>query len=106
MNRSTAPGDPIFAQPQPSPDPTGFKDPVTDQKDREINTLEPVPEPRGNAVEPTLTLEQVYGSSGPAKIQENPTDRQDRFPLRRRYRERRRTGHPISRGRQNGQRLR
>jgi len=59
--------DPIFAQPQPSPDPTGFKNPVTDQKLKEIKTLEPVPEPAGGAVEPILTLEQVYGSNGEAK---------------------------------------
>ena len=62
-------GQPIFAQPQPSPDPTGFKNPVTDQNLQEINSLEPVPEPAGNAVEPILTLEDVYGSAGPAKIQ-------------------------------------
>ncbi|HWF46954.1 MAG TPA: metallophosphoesterase [Bryobacteraceae bacterium] len=62
-------GQPIFAQPQPSPDPTGFKDPVTDQKERELNTLEPVPDPVGNATEPILTLQQVYGSTGASKIQ-------------------------------------
>ena len=64
-----APGDPIFAQPQPSPDPTGFKNPVTDQNLQEINSLEPVPEPVNSAVEPILTLEQVYGSAGAAKMQ-------------------------------------
>jgi hypothetical protein len=61
--------DPVFAQPQPSPDPTGFKDPVTDQNEAEINNLEPVPQPAGGAAEPILTLAQVYGSAGPAKVQ-------------------------------------
>lgn len=60
-------GDPIFGQPTPSPDPTGFKDPVTDQKDVALNTVEAVPNPAANTVEPTLTLAQVYGSNGAAK---------------------------------------
>jgi hypothetical protein len=59
-----ASGQPIFAQPTPSPDPTSFKDPVTDQNDQELNTVEAVPEPTGGAVEPVLTLAQVYGSAG------------------------------------------
>jgi hypothetical protein len=63
-----ASGQPVFNQPTPSPDPTGFKDPVTDQKLQEIGTLEPVPQPRGGAEEPILTLEQVYGSAGAARI--------------------------------------
>jgi hypothetical protein len=62
-------GQPIFAQPQPSPDPSGFKDPVTDQSEQELTTLGIVPEPVGNAVEPILTLAQVYGSAGAAKTQ-------------------------------------
>ena len=66
---SSAPGDPVFAQPSPSPDPTGFKNPVTDQNDTEIASVEPVPQPTGNAVEPILTLEQVYGNQGAAKTQ-------------------------------------
>src|SRR5271168_165472 len=61
--------EPVFAQPQPSPDPTTFKDPVTDQSDAEINNLEPVPQPAGGAAEPILTLAQVYGSAGAAKVQ-------------------------------------
>lgn len=69
----TAPGgsanDPVFSQPKPSPDPTGFKNPVTDQKLRGINNLEKVPNPAGNAVEPVLTLVQLYGSAGAAKMQ-------------------------------------
>src|SRR6266478_3271374 len=63
-----ASGQPVFAQPKPSPDPTGFKDPVTDQKFQEILKLEPVPQPRGGAAEPMVTLEEVYGSAGAAKI--------------------------------------
>ncbi len=65
--KAAAPGDPVFAQPSPSPDPTGFKDPVTDQSDKEIASVEPVPQPVGNAVEPVLTLAQVYGSQGATK---------------------------------------
>jgi hypothetical protein len=65
----TATPQPVFGQPQPSPDPTGFKNPVTDQKDQEIKKLEPVPQARGGAVEPVLTLAQVYGDQGTAKMQ-------------------------------------
>src|SRR5271170_1155035 len=57
---------PVFAQPVPSPDPSGFKNPVTDQSLAELATLEPVPEPVGGAVEPVLTLAQVYGIAGAA----------------------------------------
>lgn len=63
----TDPGQPIFAQPVPSPDPTGFRDPVTDQNERELLTVEPVPEPHGGCAEPVLTLEEVFGSQGAAK---------------------------------------
>lgn len=66
---TTSNEDPVFAQPQPSPDPTTFKDPVTDQSDKEIDDLEAVPQPVGGAVEPILTLAQVYGSTGNAKVQ-------------------------------------
>jgi hypothetical protein len=62
------PGQPVFNQPKPSPDPTGFKNPVTDQKFQGIRNLEAVPQPRGGGVEPVLTLAQVYGSAGAAKI--------------------------------------
>jgi hypothetical protein len=68
--RQSAPvgtGNPVFAQPTPTPDPTSFRDPVTDQSDQEISMVEAVPSPRGNAVEPVLTLAQVYGSQGAAK---------------------------------------
>lgn len=61
-------GQPIFNQPKPTPDPTGFKNPVTDQNLQELLRLEPVPQPRGSAVEPIITLQQVYGSAGAAKI--------------------------------------
>jgi hypothetical protein len=57
-------GDPVFAQPSPSPDPTGFKTPVTDQKDKDTPGVQPVPPVAGGAVEPILTLAQVYGSQG------------------------------------------
>lgn len=66
---AAATADPIFAQPTPSPDPSSFKTPVTDQSDVELKNLGPVPQPVGNAVEPVLTLEQVYGSQGAAKTQ-------------------------------------
>jgi Calcineurin-like phosphoesterase len=63
-----ASGQPIFAQPKPSPDPSGFKDPVTDQSYQELTTLGAVPQPSGGAVEPVVTLQQVYGSEGAAKV--------------------------------------
>jgi len=65
--RASAAGDPVFAQPQPSPDPTGFKNPVTDQSDKELANVEAVPQPVGGAAEPILMLAQVYGSAGAAK---------------------------------------
>jgi hypothetical protein len=46
-------GQPIFAQPKPSPDPSGFKDPVTDQKYQELTTLGTVPQPRGGRENPS-----------------------------------------------------
>jgi hypothetical protein len=61
-------GQPVFAQPKPSPDPSGFKDPVTDTKFQGIVALEAVPLPQGGAVEPTVTLAEVYGSAGAAKV--------------------------------------
>ena len=66
-SRPSAAGQPVFAQPQPSPDPTGFKNPVTDQSDKELANVEAVPQPAGGATEPILTLAQVYGSAGAAK---------------------------------------
>jgi hypothetical protein len=61
-------GQPVFAQPKPSPDPTGFKDPVTDTKLKGILNLAAVPAPRSGGVEPILTLAQVYGDAGAAKV--------------------------------------
>ncbi len=61
-------GQPIFAQPLPSPDPTGFRQPVTDQSLLGLKNLEPVPLPPGGAVEPILTLAQAYGGAGAAKV--------------------------------------
>ena len=66
---ASAAGEPIFAQPIPSPDPTSFKSPVTDQSYQGLKNVEPVPQPRGNAAEPVLTLEEIYGSAGAAKAQ-------------------------------------
>jgi hypothetical protein len=62
-----AAGDPIFNQPAPSPDPTSFKNPVTDKKYQGLLIVEAVPQPNIAAVEPTLTLAEVYGSQGAAK---------------------------------------
>lgn len=62
-------GDPIFAQPAPSPDPTSFKNPVTDASYKDTAGVQPVPQPAGGAVEPVLTLAQVYGSQGAAITQ-------------------------------------
>lgn len=63
-----ASGQPVFAQPKPSPDPTGFKDPVTDKSFQGIATLEAAPQPRGGAVEPVLTLAEVHGDAGAVKV--------------------------------------
>lgn len=62
-------GDPVFAQPAPSPDPTSFKDPVTDSSLQDVAGVQPVPTPASGAVEPLLTLAQVYGSQGTAITQ-------------------------------------
>lgn len=64
---SGANGQPVFNQPTPSPDPSGFKQPVTDKSLKELMNLEPVPQPVGGAVEPVITLQQVYGSAGETK---------------------------------------
>jgi hypothetical protein len=62
--RTSTSGQPVFAQPTPSPDPTGFKDPVTDRKEPDVAGVQSVPKPVGSAVEPILTLETVYGDQG------------------------------------------
>jgi hypothetical protein len=65
---SSAGNDPVFAQPSPSPDPTSFRDPVTDQKLKEIGSVEAFPVPRGGAKEPVLQFADTLGSQGPARI--------------------------------------
>lgn len=62
-------GDPVFGQPTPSPDPTTFKDPVTDSSEPDVAGVQPVPQPSSTAAEPLLTLAQVYGSQGPTIAQ-------------------------------------
>lgn len=61
---SSGSGQPVFAQPTPSPDPSGFKDPVTDQKEPDVAGVQLVPQPVDSAVEPILTLATIYGSQG------------------------------------------
>jgi hypothetical protein len=68
-------GGPVFAQPQPTADPTTFvvKHPSDDAVYKEIDKLNaegkiqplPFPAPRGG-VEPVLTLEQVFGGNAKA----------------------------------------
>jgi calcineurin-like phosphoesterase family protein len=62
-------GQPVFAQPTPSPDPSGFKDPVTDQKEPDVAGVQPVPQPSTSGAEPILTLATVYGSQGASLTQ-------------------------------------
>jgi len=57
-------GQPVFGQPTPSPDPTSFKDPVTDSSEPDVAGVQPVPQPATTDPEPILTLAQVYGSQG------------------------------------------
>ena len=66
---SAATGQPVFAQPTPSPDPSGFKNPVTDTKEKDVAGVQAVPQPLTSAVEPMLTLAAVYGSRGPSITQ-------------------------------------
>jgi hypothetical protein len=66
---AATPGDPVFAEPTPSPDPTSFKDPVTDSKLPDVTGVQQVPMPTTTDAEPVLTLAQVYGSQGAAKTQ-------------------------------------
>jgi hypothetical protein len=66
-----ATGQPVFAQPTPSPDPTGFVDTTSDEGDYSLNDptlMEPIPAPRGGATEPVLTLEQILGDAGPTQV--------------------------------------
>jgi hypothetical protein len=57
-------GDPVFGQPTPSPDPTSFRNPVTDTGLWGVPGVEPVPQPVAVGAEPILTLTQVLGSQG------------------------------------------
>ena len=59
-----ASGDPVFGQPQSSPDPTTFKDPVTDASQPDVAGVQQVPQPAAASTEPILTLAQIYGSQG------------------------------------------
>src|SRR5450631_3806943 len=64
-------GDPLFGEPQPSSDPTKFRTPHgsdTLKYNELIKLLQQVPLPRGGAIEPVLTLAEVYGSAGSAKV--------------------------------------
>jgi hypothetical protein len=66
-----ATGQPVFAQPTPSPDPTGFVDTTSDEGDYSLNDptlLEAVPTPADGETEPVLTLQQVWGDAGAAKV--------------------------------------
>ncbi len=58
---------PVFAQPVPSPDPTSFKDPVTDQNLKEVSTVEAVPLPADGLTEPVLTLAEALGAQGASR---------------------------------------
>ncbi len=74
--RATAAAQPVFGQPQLSPDPSSFVKPHPSDSGlyRRTNNklVQPVPEPRsagsGTTVEPVLTLAEVYGDAGPAKV--------------------------------------
>ena len=57
-------GEPVFGQPVPSPDPTSFKDPVTDASEKDVTGVLLVPQPSTGGDEPVLTLAQVYGTEG------------------------------------------
>ena len=65
-----ASGQPIFAQPTPSPDPIGFVDTTSDSGDYKLNDpklQEPIPAARGGAAEPILMLAEVLGTAGASK---------------------------------------
>ena len=62
-------GQPVFAQPTPSPDPTGFVDTTSDENDySQVNAklLQAVPVAADGGAEPVLTFAQVMGSGGPS----------------------------------------
>jgi hypothetical protein len=64
-------GQPAFGQPVPGPDPSSFKvpHPSDDGLYKLVNDklVEPFPPPRGGAVEPVLTFEQIWGPTGLSK---------------------------------------
>ncbi len=61
-------GDPVFAEPMPSPDPTNFRNPVTDQKLRETSQVDSFPRPRGTTAEPRMQLADALGSQGASRV--------------------------------------
>lgn len=75
VSASQGPGDPRFAQPDASPDPTGFRiahgsdNPAYKILDKEASRLKPLPfPPSRGGVEPVLKLQDVLGSEGEAII--------------------------------------
>lgn len=66
-----ASGQPVFAQPKPSPDPTGFVDTTSDEGDYSLvnsKLMQAIPPPRGGATEPVLTFAEVLGKTGAAEV--------------------------------------
>lgn len=65
-------GQPMFGQPQPSPDPTKFviPHPSDNQEYKRVNShlLQAFPAPRGGALEPVLSLAGALGSRGPTVV--------------------------------------
>jgi hypothetical protein len=71
VSPSPSSGQPVFAQPKPRPDPSGFVHKISDASDYRLidpTLLEPVPAARGGATEPVLTLAQTLGAPGPAAV--------------------------------------
>jgi hypothetical protein len=71
---AAAPG-PVFAQPLPTPDPAAFKTAHASDTaayailDKQAGTLKPLPfEPSRGGTEPVLSLQDVFGSQGPAIV--------------------------------------
>ena len=95
---SSAPvgGQPVFAQPTHSPDPTGFKDPVTDRNEPDVAGVQPVPQPSTSGAEPILTLATIYGSQGASHYADDSTVRPDRLSRGGRHGKCGRTGHAVS----------
>lgn len=70
-SQSSTADQPLFGQPQPSPDPTQFvvPHPSDNSKYAEVNKrlLQPFPTPRGAEVEPVLSLADALGDGGAAQ---------------------------------------